>query len=247
MACAAERAAVEALLRRRELAPRVRERAEMVKASLLGQDAGWIAAWTGRSEQTVRLWLDRYARGGLGALADAPRCGRPAKADAAYLAALERAADAAPRALGLGFDVWTAARLSAYLAGATGVAVAPGWLRTLLGRRGFACGRPKHALGHLRDAAAEAACRAELGALRGEGPRGARPVRAAPRRRDPRRNQPLPVPGLAPARPPAAAPGGRRQPAPDRGRLDRAARARPGRGAVRGAGLGLLPAVPAGA
>src|SRR5689334_13605388 len=74
MACAAERAAVEALLRRRDLAPRVRERAEMVKASLLGQDAGWIAAWPDRSEQTVRLWLDRYARGGLGALADAPRC-----------------------------------------------------------------------------------------------------------------------------------------------------------------------------
>jgi transposase len=159
--------AIEALLRRRDLAPRVRERAEMVKAALLGQDVGWIAAWTGRSEQTVRFWLDRYERGGLGALADAPRCGRPAKAGAAYLAALERAADTPPRALGLGFDVWTTARLSAYLAEATGVAIAPGWLRTLLGRRDFVCGRPKHTLGHLQDAAAEAACRAELAALRG--------------------------------------------------------------------------------
>ena len=167
MACVADRAGVEAVLGGRDLAPRVRERAEMVKAALRGQDVGWIAAWTGRSEQTVRSWLDRYERGGLAALADAPRCGRPAQADAAYLAALERAADTAPRALGLAFDVWTAARLSAYLGEATGVAVAPGWLRTLLGKRDCVCGRPKHTLRHLQDAAAERACRAELGALRG--------------------------------------------------------------------------------
>jgi len=162
-----ERCAVEALLRRPELAPRVRERAEMVKAALLGQDVGWIAGWTGRSEQTAWFWLRRYRCGGLAALADAPRCGRPAKADAAYLAALERAADTPPRRLGLAFGVWTAARLSAYLAETTGVAVAPGWLRTLLGRRDLVCGRPKHTLRHLRDAAAEAASRSELAALRG--------------------------------------------------------------------------------
>src|SRR5579884_568327 len=162
MACGEEREAVEALLRRRDLPPRVRERAEMVKAALLGWGAGAIAAWSGRSEQTVWFWLRRHRCGGLAALADAPRCGRPAKADAAYLAALERAADTSPRALGLAFDVWTAARLSAYLAETTGVTLAPGWLRTLLGRRDFVCGRPKHTVGHLREAAAEAACRAEL-------------------------------------------------------------------------------------
>ncbi|HEV8635450.1 MAG TPA: helix-turn-helix domain-containing protein [Chloroflexota bacterium] len=168
MACAEEeRAALEALLRRRDLAPRVRERAEMVKAALLGWGLEAIVAWSGRSEQTVRCWVRRYRRGGLGALADAPRAGRPPKADGAYLAALERAAETPPRALGLGFDAWTAARLSAYLAQATGVRIAPGWLRTLLGRRDFVCGRPKHTLGHLRDPAAEAASRAELAALRG--------------------------------------------------------------------------------
>jgi transposase len=162
-----ERCAVEALLRRRGVPPRERERAEMVKAALLGWGVAAIAAWSGRSEQTVWFWLRRYRRGGLSALADAPRCGRPAKAGAAYLAALERAADASPRALGLGFDVWTAARLSAYLAEATGTWIAPGWLRTLLGRRDFVCGRPKHTLRHRRDAAAEAACRAELAVVGG--------------------------------------------------------------------------------
>ncbi|HZQ99954.1 MAG TPA: hypothetical protein VFC93_14190 [Chloroflexota bacterium] len=50
MACEPERAAVEALLRRRDLPPRVRERAEMVKGALLGWRAGAIAAWRGRAE-----------------------------------------------------------------------------------------------------------------------------------------------------------------------------------------------------
>jgi transposase len=167
MACDEERAAVEALLRRRDLPPRVRERAEMVKAALLGWGAVAIAAWSGRTVQTVWYWLRRYRCGGMAALTDAPRCGRPAKADAAYLAALERAADTPPRDLGLSFDVWTADRLSAYLAETTGVAIAPGWLRTLLGRRAFVCGRPKHTVRHLRDAGAEAACRAELAAVGG--------------------------------------------------------------------------------
>ncbi len=171
MAWDGERAAVAALLRRRDLPPRVRERAEMVKAALLGAPVGWIAVWSGRSDQTARFWLRRYRCGGLAALADTPRCGRPPKAGAAYLATLERAAETPPRALGLPFDVWTAARLSAYLAGTTGVRIAPGWLRTLLGRRDFVCGRPKHTLRHLRDADEEAACRAVLAAAGGAGRR----------------------------------------------------------------------------
>jgi transposase len=158
------RAAVEAQLRRRDLPPRVRERLEMVKAALLGRDLAAIAAWVGRSPRTIRHWLARFAAGGAEALADAPRAGRPARADAAYLAALEAAADARPLDLGLPFDAWTSGRLSAYLAERTGVRVAPGWVRALLARRRFACGRPKHTLGHLQDPAEVEACAAELAA-----------------------------------------------------------------------------------
>ena len=50
---AAQRAEVEAWLRRRTLPPRVREGLEMVKAAALGQDAGAIAQWSGRTERTV--------------------------------------------------------------------------------------------------------------------------------------------------------------------------------------------------
>jgi transposase len=113
--------------------------------------------------------------GGVDALAGAPIPGRPPKADAAYLAALAQAVATPPRTLGLPFDVWTSGRLSAYLTPQTGVRLAPGWLRVLLHRERFACGRPKHSLAHLQDPAEVAACAQALRAAgeKGGGPPGA--------------------------------------------------------------------------
>lgn len=157
-----QQATVEALLHQSTLTPRLRERLEMVKAAGLGWEWEAIAAWSGRNPRTVRHWLTRFTTGGIAALADAPRAGRPPTADAAYHAALDALADRDPRALGLPFDAWTSARLSVYLAETTGVRIAPSWLRTLLIRQRFRCGRPKHTLDHLRDAEAVAACEAEI-------------------------------------------------------------------------------------
>lgn len=166
-----QRGRVEEELRRRDLPLRTRERLEMVKAAALGHGLAAIVRWSGRSRRTVRFWLERYVAVGVTGLADAPRAGRPARADAAYLAALERAVETPPRELGFPFDVWTSPRLSAYLAETTGVRITPGWLRVLLGRRDFVSGRPKHTLKHLQDAAEVAACEAELAAAGGKGRR----------------------------------------------------------------------------
>jgi transposase len=166
---AEQRAEVERQLRRRDLPPRVRERLEMVKAAALGQDLAAIAAWSGRTVRTVKRWLQRYGAGGVAAVADAPRAGRPPRADAAYRQALERAVDTPPRDLGLPFDVWTSARLSACLAQTTGVRIAPGWLRVLLAQQDFVCGRPKHTLKHLQNPAEVAACKADLAAAEKKG------------------------------------------------------------------------------
>jgi winged helix-turn-helix protein len=92
---------------------------------------------------------------------------------------LEAAAEAPPSRLGLPFDVWTSDRLSAYPAEATGVRIAPGWLRALLARRGFVCGRPRHTLKHLQDPAEVAACQTELAAAGGTGGGRTGPLRAA--------------------------------------------------------------------
>ena len=148
---AEQRAAVERRLGRRDLPRRERERLEMVKAAALGYDEQAIAQWSGRSVRTIRRWLGRFVAVGLDALRDAPRPGRPVKADAAYRGALEQAVTTPPPEVGLPFDVWTSARLSAYLAEQTGVRIAPGWIRALLSQADCGCGRPKHTLDHLQD------------------------------------------------------------------------------------------------
>src|SRR5688500_12863577 len=159
--------AVEAAVRRRDLAPRVRERLEMVTGVALGQPLVEVVRWSGRGARTVERWLVAFAAGGIAALADAPRRGRPVRAHAAYLAALERAVETSPRLLGLLFDTWTRPRLSAYLAQTTGVRIAPGWVRALLARQRFRSGRPKH-----RPSTAQAHA--------GPPPRPRRPLRPAP-------------------------------------------------------------------
>jgi transposase len=158
-------AEIVAALRRPDLPPRQRERLELVKGVSQGFDLVQLCAWSGRTPRTVRRWLAAYAAGGIAALADAPRAGRPPQADAAYLAALDAAVAAGPRALGQPFDGWTSARLSASLAQTTGVRIVPGWLRVLLHRREFAHGRPKHTVAHLQDAAEVAICIERLRAV----------------------------------------------------------------------------------
>jgi transposase len=170
-AAMAGRADVEAQLRRRDLSRRQRERLELVQGLALGKDLAALCAWSGRSPRRVAVWLERFVAGGSAALVDAPRSGRPPKADAAYRAALVQAVETAPRTLGLEVDVWTAARLSTYLAQQTGTAIAPGWLRALLAQERFVCGRPKHTLHQLQDADAVAASVAELAALGEKGGR----------------------------------------------------------------------------
>ena len=161
---ATQRSEVEELLRRRDLTQRSRERLEMVKAVGLGQEIGQIKEWSGRKARTIRRWVRAYTAKGLAGLTDAARSGRPAQANAAYLAALERAVETVPGALGLPFDVWTSARLGAYLTETTGVRMSPSWLRHLLTQRDFACGRPKHTLKHLQDPADVERCQQELAA-----------------------------------------------------------------------------------
>lgn len=176
-----QRAVVEAILHRRLLNPRERERLEMVKARALGQDLPVIAAWCGRTVRTVDRWLRRFVACGVAGLADAPRSGRPADADAAYRQALAAAVETPPRDLGLGFDVWTSPRLATYLAEQTGVGLSAGWVRAILNQQEFVCGRPKHTLKHLQDADEVAACQEHLAAAEKNGGRGARPLRTTPR------------------------------------------------------------------
>lgn len=106
-------AEVERRLRCHDLAPRERERLELIKAVALGYDLDQIAAWTGRSGRRIQYWLTGFATQGLATLADKRRSGRPVKATTSAIKALETAVPTAPHELKLPFDVWTSARLSA--------------------------------------------------------------------------------------------------------------------------------------
>jgi hypothetical protein len=65
--------AVAAALRRRDLAPRVRERLELVKGVGLGQSLAEVVRWSGRTERTVTRGLGAFVDGGVATLADARR------------------------------------------------------------------------------------------------------------------------------------------------------------------------------
>jgi hypothetical protein len=63
-------------LRRRahqsQVAPRVRDRREMVRLSGMGWSIPKIALHLGQQEQTVRAWIKAFLEGGLDALTDKP-------------------------------------------------------------------------------------------------------------------------------------------------------------------------------
>jgi transposase len=112
---AAERAAVEKLAGSRKAEARRVERAAIVWRALQGQPAKAIAADLKLDGRTVYQWLQRFDAGGLAALEDAPRRGRPATYSPEERAEVVAAALHRPRELNLPFGCWSLDRLTAYL------------------------------------------------------------------------------------------------------------------------------------
>jgi transposase len=72
-----ERATLEALTRRTTVAAGLVRRARMVVLAAGGMPLDRIAREVGADRTIVRAWVDRYRAGGLAALEDRPRSGRP--------------------------------------------------------------------------------------------------------------------------------------------------------------------------
>jgi transposase len=126
---------------------RVRTRAQMI---LLAAEQGLVAAEIApivrQDEETVRRWFARYAAEGIGGLSDAPRSGAPPRATAGYRERLLGVARCRPRALGLPFSLWTAARLADHLAELTGVRMSAASVCRLLREGGMRLSRPQHTI-----------------------------------------------------------------------------------------------------
>ena len=112
---AAERADVEKLAHSRKAEARLVERAAVVWRCLQGQPTGAIAAELKLDRRTVHQWLRRFDAGGLDALEDAPRSGRPATYSPEQRAEVVAAALHQPQELKLPFGCWSLTRLSTYL------------------------------------------------------------------------------------------------------------------------------------
>jgi transposase len=111
----AERAALEKLAHRRKAEARLVERAAIVWRCLQGKPTGAIAADLKLDRRTVHHWLTRFNVGGLDALADAPRQGRPPTYSPEERAEVVAAALHRPQELNLPFGCWSLDRLTAYL------------------------------------------------------------------------------------------------------------------------------------
>lgn len=151
-----ERAAVETAMHH---APQVevRQRATAIRLLHLGHKPEAVAEMLAVAPSTIWNWHRRYRAKGLVGLADRPKSGRPAKADAAYIEAMDTTLATDPRTLGYGFSVWTTNKLRLHLAKLTGILLSYPRLRALLRKQGYVHRQPKHDLSELQDEQAKAA------------------------------------------------------------------------------------------
>ena len=145
-----QHAELRARLRQATMAPRLRVRLECVKLRDQGQAVPQIAEQLQVSQATVRRALRRVRIGGLDALADRPRSGRPPRLSDPDLDAVEALLRQAARQ----GQVWTMGQLAAWLAGCRGVKISPGRLGALLRARDWRWAWPGRPAGGGRPPAA---------------------------------------------------------------------------------------------
>lgn len=109
-----DRGRLEALARSTSVRAGVTQRAQIVLMSAEGLTNTEIARRTGSSRPTVIAWRSRYAAGGITALGDLPRSGRPAVVDELEVVATTLADGGHPPAH-LGVDHWSSRLLGKQL------------------------------------------------------------------------------------------------------------------------------------
>jgi len=129
----------------------VKDRAIVVRLLHLGYQAEEIAKMQAISKPTVYACYHRWEAGGVDALADKPRSGRPPKITDAYRAKLREAVEQEPSVYGYDFSLWTLGRLRTHLARETGIVISEVTLSGVMKQEGYRYRRPKQDLSHLQD------------------------------------------------------------------------------------------------
>jgi transposase len=135
---------IKALRRQqRRAVGRVAERIHYVLLVARGYPVDQIATLYQVDERTVLTWLDRFRHGGVEALDDLPRSGRPRRATAAALAEATRCLDSSPETVGGERTTWTRRLLGRHLAERFALALSLSSVTRLIGRLGFVWRRPR--------------------------------------------------------------------------------------------------------
>jgi len=142
------------------------QRATAIHLLHLGHDALEVAEKLAVCKSSVHNWHQRWREGGIEALANEPRSGRPSKATETYRQALEKALKAHPSDFGYRFQIWTLERLLEHLEQETGIRLSIGRLEFWLARWGYVYRRPKQTLAHKQDAQAKAEMAERLESLK---------------------------------------------------------------------------------
>ena len=122
---------------------RVHDRVRIILLSQRQYNVTEIADVLEISACVVSDWIDRYEREGVMGLLDRPRSGRPSRINPRYLKLMLEAVEKSPRLCGYEQSNWSCGLLAKHLAKQTKIEVSHDWVRILLRRLGFRCGRGK--------------------------------------------------------------------------------------------------------
>jgi putative transposase len=141
-----QRAELNRRARQPSVAPRLRDRLEMVRLSDLGLTIPQIAAHLDLHQHTVRKYLKAFLADGFAALPDRPIPGRPSTLTPQHLAALGELLD---HAATIG-QTWTIPHLCTWLEHEHGVRISARQMHRRLRHQRFRWKRTKPDLGHQR-------------------------------------------------------------------------------------------------
>lgn len=138
-----------------KLAPRTRDRLEMIRLSAHGWSVPRIARHFHLHEQTARRWIKAYVQGGFDALEDRAHLGPPSSVTPDILTAVRACLGQADR-------TWSARQVSEWVSQTYGLTLGAQQWRRLLRRQGYTYQRTGRHLHHKQDAGAVAAAKQEM-------------------------------------------------------------------------------------
>ena len=108
-----------------------------------GEKPAKVAELVGAPRQTVYRWLDLLREGGIDALREMSKGGRPSQMSSEQFAQLREALLAGPLANGYATDLWTLKRVRLLIEKCFGVAYSDVHVWRLLGAMGFSSQKPE--------------------------------------------------------------------------------------------------------